>query len=61
MIDVVPITPWDMFNMLFTGTPVAEFNGILCKASGKTFDFIQEIFNEKICIPRDENPDEFKA
>ena len=60
MIDVGTITPWYLFKMMFTGIPVAEFNVILFKASGKTFEFIQADFNEKICIA-DENYDEVKA
>ena len=50
IIDVGPITPWDMFKMLCTGMAVTEFNDILFKASGKTFEFIQAYFNENICL-----------
>ena len=48
-----------MFKTLCTGTLVAEFNENFFKASGKTFEFIQADFNEKICIA-DENPNEVK-
>ena len=50
MIDAVPVTPWDMFKTLLTGTSVAEFNVILFKASRKCFEFIQADFNEKIYL-----------
>ena len=56
MIDVVPITPWDLFKKMCTGKAVAEFNSILFKASGKTFEFTKANFNEKIYIT-DENSD----
>ena len=54
MINVGPITQWELFKTLFTGTAVAEFNDIIFKASGKTFEFIPEDFNSKICLA-DEN------
>ena len=60
MIDMEPITPWGIFNMLYTGTVVAEFNNVILKASGKTFEFIQADFNEKIWLA-DENSDEVKS
>ena len=41
IIDVGPITPWDLFKTLCTGTSVAEFNDILFKAIGKTSEFVQ--------------------
>ena len=50
MIDVGPITAWELFKMICTGTAVIEFNGILFKASLKTFEFIQADFKEKICL-----------
>ena len=34
IIDVVPITPWELFKILCTGPAVAEFNDIFFKASG---------------------------
>ena len=46
--------------MLYMVMVVPEFNGILLKASGKTFEFIQADFNKKLCIT-DEKSDEFKA
>ena len=61
MINVVPIHIWDMFNILFTVTSVAEFNDILFKARRKTFEFIQSDFSKKICIAIDENSDEVKS
>ena len=61
MIDVGPITPWELIKTLCTGTAVTEFNDILFKASGKTFEYIQTDFNEKICIATDEKSDEVKA
>ena len=60
MIDVVPITPWDPLKMLCMGTVVAEFNNILFKASGKTFEVIQVDFNENIYLA-DKISEEFKA
>ena len=60
MIDVGRINPWELFKKICTGTAVAELNDILFKASGKTFEFIQEDFNEKICLP-DGNSDEVKT
>ena len=54
MIDMGPINMWDMFNMLCTSTD------ILFKASRKTFEFIQEDFNEKICLA-DEKSEEVKV
>ena len=50
MIGVVPITPWELFKALCIGMGVAEFNNILFKASGKTFEFVQANINEKICL-----------
>ena len=61
MIAVVPITPWELFKTLCTGTAVTELNDIIVKASGKTFAFIQTDFNKKICIATDENFNEVKA
>ena len=60
IIDLVPITQWELFKTMCMGTSVAEFNGILFKASGRTFKFIQEDFNKKICLA-DENSEEVKA
>ena len=60
MINVGTITLWEMFKMLCTGTDVAKFNNILFKASGKTFEIIQEDFNKKICLTN-ENSEEVKA
>ena len=60
IIDVGPITPWELFNTLCTGMSVAEFNEILFKAIGKTSDFVQEDFNEKICLTY-ENSKEVRA
>ena len=60
IIDVEPITTLELFKMMCTKTAVAEFNDILFKASGKTFEFIQAVFNKKICCT-DENFDETKA
>ena len=60
MINVGPITLWDMFKTLCTGTTVAEFNGILFKASRKTLEFTQAYFNEKIFLV-DEKSDEVNA
>ena len=60
MINVGPITTWDLFNMLCTGTAVTEFIDILFKDSGETFEFIQKYFNEKTCLA-DENYEEVKA
>ena len=59
MIDVGPITPWELLKTLYTGTSVTEFNEILFKASSKTFKFIQTYSSEKICIATDENSNEF--
>ena len=42
------------------GTAVAEFNDILFKARGETFEFIQEDFNNKICLT-DEKSEEVKV
>ena len=56
MINVGPITPWELFNTLFTGMAVAEFNDISFKSRGKTFEFILAYLNEKIFIV-DENSD----
>ena len=50
MIDVGQITPWDMFKKLCKGIVIVEFNDILFKASGKTFEFIQVDFKKKICL-----------
>ena len=50
----------DLFNMLCTGTAVAEFNGILFKATGKIPSSSQADFNENICLA-DEISDEVKA
>ena len=60
MIYVKPITLWQPLKILCTGTEATEFNGILFKLSGKTFELIQEDFNEKICLA-DENSKELKA
>ena len=60
MIDMGQINPRELFKTMCTGPAVAEFNDILFKASGKTFEFIQADFNEKICLV-DENFDEVKA
>ena len=49
MIDVGPITPWEMFKTLCMGMAFAKFNAVLLKSSGKTFKFIQA----------DENSEEF--
>ena len=50
MIDVGPITPWELFKTLCMGTALVGFNDILFKAKGGTFEFIQVYFNEKICL-----------
>ena len=50
MIEMLPITPWEMFNMLCMGTRVTELKDILFKTSGKNFEFIQAGFNEKIYL-----------
>ena len=42
IIDVVPITPWELFKTPCMGTAVAKFNDILFKSSGKIFEFIQK-------------------
>ena len=60
MIDLGPINPSDLFKTMCMGTSVAEFNGILFKASGKTFELIQADFNENICLA-DERSDEVKS
>ena len=60
MINVGPITPWELFKMLWTGMVVVEFNDILFKARRKVFEFIQADFNENICLA-DEGSDEVKA
>ena len=60
MIDVVPITLWDLFKTLCMGKAFTEFNDILFKASRKTFKFIQEDFNKKICLA-DEKSKEVKV
>ena len=60
MIDVGLITPCELFKTLCTGMEVAEFNYTLFKASGKTFMFIQTVFNEKIYIATDKSSDEVK-
>ena len=60
MINVVMITPWELLLTLHMNMVVIEFNGILFKANGKTFGFIQANFNEKIFLT-DESSDEFKA
>ena len=60
MIDVGPITPWELFKKLCTVTAVAEFNDILFKASGKTFECIQADVNKNIYLAY-ESYDEFKA
>ena len=60
MIDVGPIAPWDMFKSLCKGTAVAKFKNILLKASGKTFEFIEEYFNKKICLAY-KNSEKFKS
>ena len=54
------INPWEMFKTTCKGTAVAEFNEILFNTSGKIFEFIQEYFNEKICLA-DKNSEEVKA
>ena len=59
MIDVGPITTWELIKTLYTVTSVTEFNDILFKASRKTFKFIQTYFSEKICIATDESSNEF--
>ena len=59
MINVVPINPWELFKIICTGTMVSEFNNILFKARGKTFEFIQADFNKNICLA-DESSNEFK-
>ena len=46
-----------MFKMMCTGTAVAEFNHIIFKASEETSEFIEEYFNQKICLA-DENSKE---
>ena len=61
MIDVVPITTWELFNTVCTGTAIMEFNDILFKASGEIFASIQTYFNEKIYIATDGKYDEVKA
>ena len=50
MIDVGPITPWDLFKMMCMVTAFAEFNNILFKVSRETFKFIQSYFKEKILL-----------
>ena len=60
MIIVGPITPLDLFKTLCMATEVKEFNDILFKAGGKKIKFIQEYFNEEICLA-DENSEEVKA
>ena len=50
MINVGPITTWELFKMLCTGTAVAEFNEILLKVSADFFEFIQVDFKKKICL-----------
>ena len=60
IINVGPITLWELFKTLCTGMAVAELNDIFFKASGNTFEFIQEDLNEKICLT-DENSKEVKA
>ena len=54
MIYVVIITPWEVFKTLCISTAVVGFDNILFKDREKTFEFIQEKFNEKICLT-DEN------
>ena len=61
MIDVVPITLWELFKTLCTGNELMEFNYIIFKVNGKNFAYIQTDINEKICIVTDENFDEVKA
>ena len=59
-IDVGPITLWEIFKMMCTGTTVDKFNNILFKVSGKTFEFIREDYNRKICLA-DQNSEEVKV
>ena len=61
MIDVGPITLWELFKTMFMGNTVSEFNDILFKATRKKISFIQTYLNEKICIATDENYDEVTA
>ena len=60
MINLVPITLWELFKTLCTGTVVTEFSNIIFKASGNNFELIQADFNEKIYIA-DEKSNEVKA
>ena len=60
MINVGPITPWEVFRMLYTCILVVLFKNILFNAIRKTCDLILEIFNKKICLA-DEISDEIKA
>ena len=60
MIDLVMINVWELFKTMWTVMAVVEFNNIIFKDSGKTFELIQADFNQNICIV-DENSDEVKA
>ena len=54
MIDVGPVTAWELFKTLCTGTAVAEFNEILFNASRRAFLVIDSEFNKKICDAPDD-------
>ena len=43
MIDVGPITLWELFKTLCTGNELMEFNYIIFKVSGKTFRISKQI------------------
>ena len=61
MVDVGPITAWELFKTLCTGTAVAEFNSILERASAKTYLQIEQEFNREICKETDKESDKAKA
>jgi hypothetical protein len=55
MIDVGPVTAWELFKTMCTGTAVAEFNEILFRSSWDTHSTIDKEFNATIVTGKEED------